>query len=105
MSLYTKGGKLMVYPKLTSLKHWRPRFFSVNVPSDFPLHLQWTKPRPRMEHIHDRGLTPREKEVIHFFEASSIPTLKGEEEGVGSAHLATSCQIRSKQPDTLCASF
>lgn len=27
MSLYTKTGKLTVYPKLTSLKHWKERFF------------------------------------------------------------------------------
>ena len=57
MSLYTKANKLTVYPKLTSLKHWRERFFWVQVPADFPLRHHWKKLRPRMEHIPDQGLT------------------------------------------------
>ena len=77
MSLYTEGGKLKVYPKLTSLKHWRERFFWVGVPAEFPLRCQWTKPRPRMEHIPDRGLSGREKQAFDFFTATSIHPLKG----------------------------
>lgn len=38
---------------------------------------QWTKPRPRMEHIPDCGLTRREKEAFNFFEVSSIPARVG----------------------------
>lgn len=30
-----------------------------------------------MEHIHDRGLSCREKEAYYFFEATSMQTLKG----------------------------
>lgn len=76
MSLYTKAGKLTVYPKLTSLKHWRERFFRVQVPADFPLRRQWTKPHPRMEHILDRGLTCQEKRPSTFFRPHPYRPLK-----------------------------
>ena len=94
MSLYTKAGKLMVYPKLASLKHWRERFFWVQVPADFPLRRQWTKSRPRMEHILDRGLTRREKEAFDFFEAASITAGKKALRKFGAQTLVTSCQLR-----------
>lgn len=77
MSIYTKAGKLTVYPKPSSLKLWRGRFFWVRVPDDFPLRRQWTKPRSRMEHIRDRGLTRRERVAFDYFASDSIPALRG----------------------------
>lgn len=75
ISMYTKGDKLMVYHKLTSLNQWRPRFFWVRVPDDFPLCRYWTKPRSRMEQIPDRRflcrylVTPCQ---VHFAQRGSF---------------------------------